>query len=788
MNARALTPLFSKRACVGILLVCLVALFSSRPLTPQSPPQFVYTADESTHMISAFVLNPTTGALTPVPGSPFNERLDPYALAVDPAGKFLFVANNSTSDVSVFAINQMSGALTEAPNSPYAGGMGFNPTVLTTDVSGKFLFVGNTHFHDVGGSSGEVDVYSIDPVTGVLTPSPNSLTAFAAIGPSTPVGIFAHPGGKCLYVMGLTLPDQPESDVVEQYPIDPTTGELSGGVCGGAIYNGPEQARSLGATPTGAFLYVGAGKNVGVIETFAVSPVDGSLNQVDVLSLQPPFSNSITVDLSAKYLFSTSGTYLIDPMTGSLTLTPNNSNLRSLGPNPQVADRIGEFLFTGDPGKKNAILNSFRIDTTSGLLTPAPGSPYTTTAVVQAIAVTGSPVVTPAPAANFSPTAVSFSSQLVGVPSALQMIQLFNTGTATLNIASIAITGANIGDFSQTNDCAATLSGGAHCTFTVIFTPGDAGSRSAAITVMDNASGSPHSAALTGTGVSDTPMAALTPATFTFAATTVGNSSASQAFNLMNSGTGALAISSIGFTGPNPGDFTQSNTCGSSVPANMSCTITVTFSPQAVGLRTAILSVSDNAAGSPHTAALSGTGNAPFMLAASGPTTATAKPGGTATYSLQFSPIANFTGTVTLSCTSTPAGVPCSASPSTIQVKGSAAVPVTVIAMPPAKALLVPSVRFTPLGSTSLRLTSGMVCSLSLVGIVLARKRRTKRVGFAPRFVHAALASLLLALCLTAACGGGGSGTPPTPSNFTLTVTASSGGAVLPVTLNLTVQ
>jgi Lactonase, 7-bladed beta-propeller len=110
MNAPALTPLFPKRAFVGmLLLVCLVALFSSRPLTPQSPPpQFVYTADESTHMISAFVLNPTTGALTPVPGSPFNERLDPYALAVDPAGKFLFVANNSTSDVSVFAINQMS--------------------------------------------------------------------------------------------------------------------------------------------------------------------------------------------------------------------------------------------------------------------------------------------------------------------------------------------------------------------------------------------------------------------------------------------------------------------------------------------------------------------------------------------------------------------------------------------------------------------------------------------------------------------------------------------------------
>ena len=81
-----------------------------------------------------------------------------------------------------------------------------------------------------------------------------------------------------------------------------------------------------------------------------------------------------------------------------------------------------------------------------------------------------------------------------------------------------------------------------------------------------------------------------------------------------------------------------------------------------------------------------------------------------------------------------------------------------------------------------------MLSALSLVGFALARKRRSKRAGFAPlRFAHAALAFLLIALSLTAACGGGG-GTPPPSSNFTLTVTASSGGAVLPITLNLTVQ
>jgi hypothetical protein len=53
MNSQLPTSLFLKRTFVGILLVCLVALFSSRSLTPQSSPQFVYTADESTHMISA---------------------------------------------------------------------------------------------------------------------------------------------------------------------------------------------------------------------------------------------------------------------------------------------------------------------------------------------------------------------------------------------------------------------------------------------------------------------------------------------------------------------------------------------------------------------------------------------------------------------------------------------------------------------------------------------------------------------------------------------------------------
>ena len=116
----------------------------SGPILAQSTtPQFVYAAGEGSSNISAFQLNATTGALTAVPGSPFNGRSNPHALAVDPAGKFLFVADQTANNISVFAINQTSGALTEVPSSPFASGSGSSPNVLTVDATGKFLFVAN---------------------------------------------------------------------------------------------------------------------------------------------------------------------------------------------------------------------------------------------------------------------------------------------------------------------------------------------------------------------------------------------------------------------------------------------------------------------------------------------------------------------------------------------------------------------------------------------------------------------------------------------------------------------
>ena len=97
------------------------------------------------------------------------------------------------------------------------------------------------------------------------------------------------------------------------------------------------------------------------------------------------------------------------------------------------------------------------------------------------------------------------------------------------------------------------------------------------------------------------------PSSLTFAAQAVGTSSSSQLVTLSNGQSAALNIGSISFTGNNPGSFTQTNDCGSSLPAAQTCSIQVTFTPQVSGSLTATLNVNDNAGNTPQTVALSGT-------------------------------------------------------------------------------------------------------------------------------------------------------------------------------------
>jgi hypothetical protein len=100
------------------------------------------------------------------------------------------------------------------------------------------------------------------------------------------------------------------------------------------------------------------------------------------------------------------------------------------------------------------------------------------------------------------------------------------------------------------------------------------------------------------------PSVSLSPTSLAFGSQTVGTTSVPQSVTLTNSGTAALTITAISAAG----DFAQTNTCGGSVAQGGSCTIGVTFTPTAAGARTGSLTIADNAANSPQSVSLTGTG------------------------------------------------------------------------------------------------------------------------------------------------------------------------------------
>jgi hypothetical protein len=106
-----------------------------------------------------------------------------------------------------------------------------------------------------------------------------------------------------------------------------------------------------------------------------------------------------------------------------------------------------------------------------------------------------------------------------------------------------------------------------------------------------------------GTPPSSSPLTA-SPSSASFGNETVGSTSAAQTVTISNPNSSAVSVSSVSASGP----FSQTNTCGTSIAANGSCTASVTFTPTAAGSASGTLSVASSAPSSPLTVALSGTG------------------------------------------------------------------------------------------------------------------------------------------------------------------------------------
>ena len=191
------------------------------------------------------------------------------------------------------------------------------------------------------------------------------------------------------------------------------------------------------------------------------------------------------------------------------------------------------------------------------------------------------------PVASFSSASVTFGNQQVGTTSAVHPVTLSNTGTAPLNINSIFISGANFSDFApQTNNCPSNLAINASCQINVKFTPAALGTRTASIIFKDNASDSPQSVLLSGTGTGTPPVAGLSTTSINFGNQLFATTSTVQNVTLTNTGGSPLTILSIFISGANISDFApQANNCPSNLAMNASCQINVKFTPAALGTK-----------------------------------------------------------------------------------------------------------------------------------------------------------------------------------------------------------
>jgi hypothetical protein len=209
-----------------------------------------------------------------------------------------------------------------------------------------------------------------------------------------------------------------------------------------------------------------------------------------------------------------------------------------------------------------------------------------------------------APIVTLSLPSLNFGNQNVGLTSAAQLITVTNTGTGPLLPAGQSITGVHNTDFNFTpenNTCSVPIAPGGSCSVSVAFTPTNTGTRTASVSLINNAGDSPQSIVLTGTGRPG--QLTLTPNPVVFAVQPLTITSSPQTAIVKNTGTSAVSITSISADG----DFAVfGTTCGATLNAGASCSVNVTFQPTSGGPRTGLLVV--GASSGTVTTVLSGIG------------------------------------------------------------------------------------------------------------------------------------------------------------------------------------
>jgi 6-phosphogluconolactonase (cycloisomerase 2 family) len=352
--------------------------------------------------VSAFAIDGASGALTPLPGSPFSPAPGPVgdasdfgaAVAVDASGKHLYVGGNkrivaldgSDATVYVFAfdIDSATGTLTEMPGSPFIGAPGTNgsrnlsPISMSMDLSGRYLYA-------VNGGGNNISAFSVNGATGALTPvdcdlATPPLDSCVVTGNSLKDGEIG-PLVNVLHVVARGA--DPTGRNLFAYSIDPASGALVPLV--GTLPNGGANRLPVGVDfhPSGKFAYVV--NSTGSVSTLGVDPATGvltaQLGPVTAASIDPSL---VQVDPSGEFLYvgdATEGVVSSFDIDGATGLLSNRRDIVSYPPvslsivaGTAPATRVPAHAYIAN--QDSGTVSAFDIDAASGALAPVPGSPF----------------------------------------------------------------------------------------------------------------------------------------------------------------------------------------------------------------------------------------------------------------------------------------------------------------------------------------------------------------------------------------------------------------------------
>lgn len=219
---------------------------------------------------------------------------------------------------------------------------------------------------------------------------------------------------------------------------------------------------------------------------------------------------------------------------------------------------------------------------------------------------------------QITPDSANFGSLEVGTAAGGVLFNVTNNGNQPLTLANDTLTSTQAGvNFTRNGygygQCGAgVLAAGASCPVFVQFQPQTTGTINGVLTIGDPAaSGGPHKIPLIGVGLAANQVITASQTSVNFGNEPVGLASSPEAIFITNHATANIGGATYKLSGTNAADFTlQTNTCGGTLFNQSDCVLLVSFSPSAtsLGARSAVLTVTFTATGSPINIALSGTG------------------------------------------------------------------------------------------------------------------------------------------------------------------------------------